>query len=440
MTAMPAHVLATLIDSRTGIVRSVERRPIPQRMPSSFALVASRLSDTTQYAPWAADSAGAGYAFDDEDSALAAAVGEAVERYCGNLIPDRLVTSCWDELTAAGTAALDPDTLALFTAAQYATSGFPCVRLSRSLQVEWTQGRDMSSGSTVAVPASLVWASYAYSTRGPRTNPILQAGLATGPTRAAAEESALLEIVERDAMALSWNGRAGLHQVLPDPALARLAEGPQRQLHTRFYSFHSPFGIPVIGALVYDRSTGYLALGAGARPDPRQAAVKALGEALQLSLLLGEYDDPHGAFAAAAQAAQSPLRPWRADRHYAASYRRDLSDVMDYGCHLQLALDPAVQQRIENELRASISGPPGALADLPPGDMDTLMCSLQDTGHAPAAVDVTTPDVRAAGLHVTRVLVPGLLCNSAAGLPLLGSQRLQTALAGRPYRVLPLPH
>lgn len=446
MSALDPRALAALVDTRTGVVRSLTSQPVPDRLPASYEIVASRLCDSRQFSPWASDSAGAGYAFDDHDAAVAAAVGEAVERYCGNLVPHDLRLLSWTELHDAGEHAVDPRSLALFSPEQHARHGFPWQPFTREVRTDWARGRVLATGQATWVPAILVWPAYALDvshrpTRGRPLAPVLQAGLATGSGRAQAERNALLEVLERDAMALSWHGRAGLRSLEVDADLAALARGPRTLLDTRFLLFASPFGIPVVGALVRDRSTGYLALGTGCRTDARDAAVKALGEALQLVLLLGEYDDPAGAFAAAAEQPGSPLAPWRADRSYLRAYAPDLSDVRDYGCHLQLALDPAFQAAFEAELADGLRGAaPVPLADVPPGDADGLVAALGRHGMKPVSVDVTTEDVRAAGLHVTRVVVPGTLCNSAAGFPLLGGSRLDAARAGRPRRVLPLPH
>jgi ribosomal protein S12 methylthiotransferase accessory factor len=45
-------------------------------------------------------------------------------------------------------------------------------------------------------------------------------------------------------------------------------------------------------------------------------------------------------------------------------------------------------------------------------------------GFRALSVDVTTPDVRAAGLSVVRVIVPGLYPNAPAAFPCLGGRRL----------------
>jgi ribosomal protein S12 methylthiotransferase accessory factor len=437
-----------LTDPRTGIVRRLTRPPIPARFPAGFELIASELGDTSRFCPWPADSAGAGYAFAQPEAALGAALGEAAERYCGNLVPDGLVRASYRELCARGVRALDPESLALYAPAQYAEPGFPLTEFTRELTVEWTEGTDLADGGSVLVPASLVWVSYVSADveqRGPRTNPVIQAGLAAGPTLRDACLGALGEIVERDAMTLGWHGRAGVRPLTPDPWLEEFARGPDAHLDTRFLSFPALFGMPVAGALVRDAVTGYLTLGVAARADTGDAALKAYGEALQLQLFTADYDDPDGPYMRAAADPRSPLKPWRRDRDYADAYRNDLRDVVDYGCHLQLYLDPRTQDAFEAELRIALTeGPQSSPDPTAPADgtdpLEAVVGRMTAAGHHPVVVDVTTPDVRAAGLHVVRALVPGLYSNTAAGLPFLGGTRLADSLAGAPRRSLPLPH
>lgn len=431
------------VDARTGLVRRVRRRPVPAHFPAAFVLVSSWVADSTAFCPWPSDSAGAGYTFGDPAPAVAAAVGEALERYCGGLLPPGLRTATREQLVREGRRTLDLDGMALFSPEQHAAPGFPFAPLTEPrLPLEWTDGRDLVDGAPTAVPATLVWASYPHArTHLPATTPIIQAGLAAGPDRAFAETSALLEVVERDAMVMTWTGRAPLRAVQVPHRIAALAAGTAGALHTRFLAFTADAAVTVIGALVRDTTTGRLSLGMGAHGDPATAAVKALGEALQLQVLLGDYDDPEGAMMRAARRPGSPLAPWRADRAYARSYREDLRDVVDYGCHLQLHLDPAVQDRFEAELDDAVTTTVD-LDDLGPPAQETVLDSLVRRGYRPVSVDVTTPDVRAAGVRVVRVVVPGMVANAAAGRPFLGGDRLRRALAaaGRGPRVLPLPH
>lgn len=430
----------SLLDSRTGIVRGLVHTDIPAHLPGSFQLVTAWLSDTTRFSRWPADSAGAGYAFADGDAALGAALGEAAERYCGNLVPAGLRTASYDQLGEPGPVALDPASLALYSAGQYARPGFPFSELTRDLPVEWTRATDLTTGESLLVPAGLVWVSYfaaGVAQPAPRTNPIIQAGLAAGPTREYAIWGGLCEIVERDAMTLAWHGRAGLRALTPPPWLAVFAAGPHRRLDVRFVEFPHRTGLRVIGALVRDRETGHLTLGMGVRTGEQEAMVKAYGEALQLQLFVAGLDDPDGPYCRVAADPRSPLKPWRSDRAYGSSYRDDLADVVDYGCHLQLFLDPAIRERFEAELAEALAEDRPVVTPEPPANAAELAARL---GPRVSYADVTTPDVRTAGLHVVRVIAPGTYSNTAAGLPFLGGTRLASTLAGRPRRALPLPH
>lgn len=426
-----------LVDRRTGIIRELVDAVVPQHFPPEFKLIHSYASDSTRFSPWSSDSAGAGYCFDLGDRArpTAAAIGEAVERYCGNIVAKPIVRGLGRALI--GTS-IDLSQLARFDAAQYARPQFPFVEPTENLEIDWTRGVDLIAGSDIWVPAELVWGSYPHyvARTGPVISPVAQAGLAAGPTTEFAIRNALREIVERDAMTLSWTGRRGVRIVTGVPeALLRL--GNHETLSTRWLAFESDFGIPVLGALVLDHRTGYSTMGTACHEDAQTAAFKSLGEALQLQLLSADYDDPESGIGRAAASPTSPLAPWRADRRYADVYRSDFADVMDYGCHLQLHLDPEIQTRFDSELADAVVGEVQLDSLTSHADTESV---LTTAGFRPAWVDLTTTDVLRAGLHVVRVVVPGCLTNAAAGLPFLGSSRLVDSLAGRAARTIPLPH
>jgi ribosomal protein S12 methylthiotransferase accessory factor len=426
-----------LVDRRTGIIRELVDAVVPQHFPPEFKLIHSYVSDSARFSPWSSDSAGAGYCFDLGDRArpTAAAIGEAVERYCGNIVAKPIVRGSAETVIGAS---IDLSRLARFGATQYAQPRFPFVEPTDDLEMDWTLGVDLITGSDIWVPAELVWGSYPHfvARTGPAISPVAQAGLAAGPTTRFAIRNALREIVERDAMTLSWTGRRGVRIVTGMPEqLLRL--GNHETLSTRWLAFESDFGIPVLGALVRDHRTGYSTMGTACHEDAQTAAFKSLGEALQLQLLSADYDDPESGIGRAAASPNSPLAPWRADRRYADVYRSDFADVMDYGCHLQLHLDPEIQTRFESELAGAVVGEVELDSLTSPIDTES---ALTGSGFRPAWVDLTTTDVLRTGLHVVRVVVPGCLTNAAAGLPFLGSPRLVDSLAEHPIRTIPLPH
>jgi ribosomal protein S12 methylthiotransferase accessory factor len=434
-----------LVDGRTGIVRRLEQPPLPPGFPVAFRLVSAVLSDSTVFSPWPSDPVTAGCALGDLQPARDAAVGEAVERYCGNIVRDGLVKSSYAALVAAGERAVDPTGLALYSPAQYAEPGFPYVAFDRDLEVRWTPGRTLGTSAPAWVPASLVWVTYTETgllPGEPRTNGTVFAGIAAGPSRAAAEWSALLEVVERDTLVRAWSGGVPFVEV-PAPAWVRELTDPCPYLRFRHYEVVSDVGLGVRVAVVRDEDRAYLTLGSACRPDPAAAAAKAVVEALQLQLLVRQLDDESSAYAAMAARGDGPLKPWRADRRYTESYRPDLRDARDPICNLQLYLDPALQRRFEDALRERANRvTPGArrVAGAPRSLRETVE-RLGAPGHDGYSVEVTTSDLRDTGLHVARVVVPGFVSNGPPAYP-FSAAGLLLERAGAPPAAhdLPLPH
>lgn len=455
--AMPAEILRALIDPRLGVIRELEHTVLPAHLPSGLQQWTTAISDTTRFSPWAADTAGAGTTFWDRQAAIAAAVGESVERYCANLVPEGLPQASYEELVAAGEEAIDPTTLSLYSAEQYATAGFPFVPFTRDLSVRWVRGRHLLSGRGTWVPAPTVWITYYegdQTAAEARTNALVHAGVAAGRDRVHADWSALTELVERDAMTLAWTGRRPLFLVRPPAAIAALAAGPAGRLDVRFLLFPSDVGIPALGALMIDRETGWTCLGTACRTDLEQAMLKALAEAVQMQLILVRMDSSTGPFAAIAGTPTSPLKPFRPDRDYLDLYRPDWRDATHHACHLQAYLDPRTLDLLEAELAevpelpVEVLGDPDGAHHLvrplraadPGARLQELALRLEECGHPAYSIDLTTDDIRPTGLRVTRVTAPGLYSYAAAAFPCLGGRRLAEALGGRPPRLLPLPH
>ena len=421
----------TLVDARTGIVRRVVSTAMPTDLPTTLCLAEAYIADTTSWSPWPSDLTCAGGVFWDRSAAEAAALGEAVERYCGNLVRPALRVASYLQLRSSGQMAIDPSSLALYSNQQYSLPKFPFVPFTRDLEVRWVQGRDLQTGMSIQVPASLVWLSYF---RGEptleesRTNAVIYAGIAAGPTRDAAEWSALLELLERDAVTLLWVSGDPIAEVLVPRWLSNLACGQYASFNTRFFCFPSVVGLPVIGALTVHEPTGYISLGTACRPDPAAAAIKALAEAFQLQIAVRQLDDPTSSICRIASTPESPLKPWRHDRLYHLAYRRDYRDVTDLSCNLQLHLDMTLRAGLERRLH---TGGQVRLADLTPSNesTDAIVARLSNLGLAVASVDLTTRDVRALGMCVVRLVGQGLYSNAPAAFPFLGGTRLAESLA-----------
>ncbi|MFI1472251.1 YcaO-like family protein [Streptomyces wuyuanensis] len=453
------------------LVRRVTRdRPRVPTVPSCVSYSA-HLSAHPDLAQAAVDTVTGGAALGDHARARAAAVGEAVERYCGNLVPDTLPVAPWSRLVRDGRDAVDPREFALYSPAQHARRGFPFVAMSPELPIGWVAGHDLADARQVLVPASLTYVNYfrgAHRSEPPTNYPLL-AGTAAGATLEEARLAALREVLERDAVTLWWLSGAPATPLYPEarptradaagalpaaagatcspadlaaeadtspvapartgPLAEALREAASAGLCVTLLSIPSTFDVVVAGAFIEDPVRRLVAFGSACRATADEAAAKALTEAVGTHETCLELLDHEGDFWNAVRrgrAGRGPYRPHREDRAYLDDFRSDWRDVNDVRLHLQVYLDPRTQDSRLDRLRfPGTARYPRTVADASgPAALDDHVRMLAEQGLRVVSVDLTAPEVRAAGFHVVRVLVPGLTCNAPAAFPFLGGRRL----------------
>ncbi|MFG2972295.1 YcaO-like family protein [Streptomyces sp. NPDC048331] len=426
------------------IERITRDRPRVETVPTCVSYSA-HLSADPGLASGVIERVTGGAALADHATARRAAVGEAFERFCGNSVPDDLVTGSYHLLTRMGRPAEDPRQFALYSRRQYQQRGFPFVMMERDLPISWTWGNDLHTGEEVLVPASLSYVNYFRGTRRvePPTNYPVLAGTAAGPSPEQARRSALEEVFERDAVTLWWASGAeasALPLVAEGPLVRALAEAEAAGLQVTFLRIPSTFDVLVAGVFIEDPVRQLVAFGSACRPQAEAAAAKAFTEAIGMHETGLELLAADGGFWRAVRAERidhSPYRLHRHDRAYLEDFRTDWRDVNDVRLHLQLYLDPRMQGARLDRLRAPAPVP------VPLPSPDTVswggyLRQLEGQGMHAVAVDLTTPQARAAGLHVARVLVPGLSCNAPAAFPFLGGHRLREEPAVRGWLPGPL--
>jgi ribosomal protein S12 methylthiotransferase accessory factor len=416
-----------IYNQRMGIVRRMERRFLPAHMPPEIVCIVAQLADTTRFCAWPSDPTTTGCVWWDATVAQHAALGEAVERYCGNLVPGNLLYADFTDCIAAGYTALDPAAIPLFTDEQYWRAGFPFTRLTDTSPIHWVAGQEMATGTACLVPATLVYVTYPR-IDGPThtellTNPPMVAGIAAGPSQEAAECAALEELIERDAVMVAWLTQTPLPRIRVPDDMAALLCGPAGMLEITAVLFPNPYGLPVLGAFVHDATTGIITLGTACRPTPHEALRKAYAEAIQLQLVARTLDDPQSMLMQTAQHRQGPLKPWRSDRAYCQSYRADWSDVTDLLCQLQLYLDPTMRRYLDAWLIPASTIQIDEIASAPERSRRIYLERLLAQGISPIAVDVTTCDIAPLELAVVRVVAPGMCLNTPTAFPLLGALR-----------------
>jgi ribosomal protein S12 methylthiotransferase accessory factor len=394
--------LESVVSPYVGIVRGVQdvlAGPEDVRLVTSWCESAHPGALVGATAPHSGGGSGASAA-----SSRAAAIGEAVERYSACFVDaDAVVVASAREL---GPAAVDPTRFALYSERQYAIRGFRYTRFDRSTRVAWIKGVSLPDGEPAWLPAQLVH--LAGSGEEPSICRATSSGLACRETADEATLAALLELVERDAFMITWKARLSL-PVLEHAANAPLAEFERTVLRPtglrwRAIDLSAFWDVPCAAGVVRSDVPGAAPLGVGAAAGVtiERAITKALDEAARVRTwaqalrrlgrpapeLIRDFDD-HIAFYA------DPDNARRAAFLDASTERRDVRDI--HALHGSSARE----------------------------HVEALCHRLARRCASAYAVDVTSPDVRDAGLTVIRAVAPELCALDVEhDAQLLGGRRL----------------
>ena len=357
-----------------------------------------------------------GSAFDPQQAQMIAMV-EALERYCGLSAPSGGLVATYEEVADQ---AVFPPSLPLFSYTQYAQPGFPYLPFRPDLPLSWVWGYSLSRQKSRLVPESAV--RFGSSERGILAES--SSGVAAHPVRVQALLSGLLEMIERDGLMIYWLN----HLSPPLIDLAQLPPGSCRMMiqqieelgyHPLAANVTTDLGIPSFLALAIreDGRGPALLSGASAALDPITGLEKALREvfAAVLSYSSGQWQLP------------DPPRDdqVRLPEDHAAAYahpsRLDRAAFMWASGHSQ-PLDELPHLSTGNPIQ----------------DLSTCLQILDNHRLELIAIDITTPDVARAAIHVTRTVVPGLQPIDFGLINLrLGGERLYSVPAQLGYTTGP---
>jgi ribosomal protein S12 methylthiotransferase accessory factor len=349
----------------------------------------------------------------DRSAAMAAAVGEAIERYCAGAVPGDLVSASARDL---GASAVAPDRFILFHSTQYARPRFPFRPFLDDTQVRWTRAREVSTSVQAYLPAQLVYLIPDGSEPLAET-PVGYATSSGAACASSADEailSALLELVERDAVMIAWYTRWSPPRLRwrRDPHLTAVEQRHfvstgLRYLCLDLTTIHE---IPTVLAVVQGKDVG-LAVGAASAWCPQDAWLKAMREAFATY-----------AWADWLRRTSPPIPPNR------------LNLIQTFADHIRFYADPGSRPLAsflwQNPESHDIEKLP-CRTDAPRPQIEAIAQKLSAIGMRVYAVDLTTPDVRRAGVQVWKTISPGLQpLDVGYGRRFLGGTRLY-AMAAR---------
>jgi ribosomal protein S12 methylthiotransferase accessory factor len=363
-----------------------------------------------------------------EDVALAKAIGESVERYCGDLFDEtQVLYAPYREIKEEAT---DPQRFVLFHPDQYNDPDFPFNKITEDTVIGWVKGFSLTRNQPTYVPASLVHLGHQpptleeYFELGPVS------GYACGNTTEEALLGAICEVVERDAFMVFW------YNLLPVPGFDLNAAKSEalRQTLDRYHStpvqlfcsnITTDIGIPAALAVMVSHEPGWPAaiVATAANLDPERAITRALQELSANHLYIRGYF-------------QNPYHP-------APSAPHEIMSQEDHGLfycsHERLpALDTILRPRWMQR--------PGDVtshaSDDVKANVDFCVAQLAAVDLEVIAIDLTTSDVAELGFKVFKVLVPGIQpIDFGMQWPHVGGRRLYEAPVRMGYRNTPAaPH
>jgi ribosomal protein S12 methylthiotransferase accessory factor len=387
------EVLDYLVDDRVGIVSYVEELRKEPGAPDFFHFYAKACN--TQAFGRQPNFSAAGGASADRGSAMAKAVGEAVERYCAALYDvEELPLS---SVESAPFLCVPPSDFALYSQEQYQQPGFPWVPFDPTTPVRWVAALDPLTDETIHVPAAMVFVPYFFY-QGSGEAPIVQpisTGLACHCSPSEAALSAACEAIERDAFMITWQARLAMPQVrietLSDANYDIVERFERTGAAVTLLNITLDAGIPTILAVLRSISLAApaLAFAAASAMDPEEAVRKSLEELAHTRRY--------------SQQIKVRLPRLVPDPTY--------SNVVDQISHLNFWADHANASLanfiFSSEERADFDQIENLATGDPKRDLQILCERVRAVGHRILLADLTTPDVRDLGLTVARAVIPG---------------------------------
>jgi ribosomal protein S12 methylthiotransferase accessory factor len=401
------------VSYKTGIIKALLEQSLQEDDPLIFSF-GTIMADTRRYSPHRCSerTGGAGLT---KDQALAATIGEAIERYCSNFYhQEDLLVSSYEKLRHRAVA---PRDFVLFSEQQHCEKGFPFDAFTEASRVAWTWSYSLVHGEPTLVPACFTYLPYAFQNGEAILGPSISTGIACGSSLEEAVLLGIYECLERDAFTIMWLNRLSMPVVdITDgeSLAARLLREKFSLSHIKYCvcDITSDIGVPTFFTLAIGHSTlgPLVCVGSAARLEAQVAVQKTLVETAQARPYLRYVLRKKG--------------EWRCGDAF--------SNVCNFDDHARLyssmpELIPKVQfvdQPATRCLDALSNRSTGTIT----GDINVCVSALAAKGFDVLVVDLTTREVAELGFCVTRVLIPGLQ-------PLHGDHRFRFLGGKRLYQV-----
>ena len=193
-------LLAGWVDPLTGVIRQLSgHAPHLPDFPVTASAGMSTFS-AGEFDPRSMGQVGSGKGL-DEISAHISAIGEAIERYSAARF--RMADFKYASLGELSGDYVDPEKLVLYSKKQYGTPNFPFSPWRAKQKIHWARGEWLGTQKPVWVPALVSYFNFS-APHEEQFSQVSSNGLAAGQDNEDAAVRATYELIERDAMMLTW--------------------------------------------------------------------------------------------------------------------------------------------------------------------------------------------------------------------------------------------
>lgn len=379
-----------MVSEEVGIIKDIRRVRTSPLDPQSIHIYRARMSNNSVFSCVRSGEYYAGTGF-SEDEALAAAFGEAVERYCASTYhPGSMTKASHDQVRHLS---LNPAELLSFKDEQYPVKDSRLKALDSSDPIHWDWGYSLTRRKQVLVPALYVYCPYELESFDFPSS----TGLAAGTSREQAIQNAIFEIIERDAFVVTWVNKLltpvlDLETTGDETIREFLKECSFLDIRVLIRRIDTDIAVPTFAAILLDESGKGppLSLGCACHLDPligiKRALKEAVGTRYTQRLINQQKRLPRSR-------AKLPVRTIE-DHALFYSGRESLK-------HVDFLTLPSPMMRF---------------TDIPCFDLGGYRKNvgrcleiLRGKGMDTIAVDLTQEDVGSLGFSVVRVIVPGMV-------------------------------
>ncbi len=383
-----------LVDVKFGIIEYVMELPRHPGTPDFFHYF-SNACNTQAFGEFQ-NFNNAGGASVSREVALAKAIGEAVERYCSAIYDlESLPLTSYED---ASFDCVEPKTFALYSEEQYEQPGFMWVPFDNTTTVRWTKALDPLSGDRIHVPASMVYMPY-YFHFGSGDMPIgqpISTGMACHCSPAEAAISGVCEVIERDALMITWQAMLAPPQIsvetLSDENYDRVKRFERLGSRVTLLDMTTDIGIPTVLSVLQSpgEEVPALVFAASTALDPEEAVCKSLEELAHTRR-----------YCHTIKAWMPRIVPNPPSHDNITDQMTHLNFWTDHrNAHLADFIFQS-PERIDFEKMENLS------TGDPRKDLEILCQRAKAINHQVLIIDLTTPDVQDLGLTVVRALIPG---------------------------------